>query len=130
MRTHKRVLLAEQSDTIRGLAGNVLRQSGFEVIGVATADKALEVLNFSRPDLLIVNGGLTDRGKRPLYERIQGDARFANVPLLLLLDPEHPDVPFPDNLLVNLPFEPKGLLEKVTAVSGAVSYTHLTLPTN
>ena len=39
----KRVLLAEQSDAIRGVAETVLRQNGFEVIPITTAEKALEV---------------------------------------------------------------------------------------
>ncbi|MEA3296542.1 MAG: hypothetical protein U9R56_01610 [candidate division Zixibacteria bacterium] len=115
---HKRVLLAEQSDTISGVAGTVLRQNGFEVITVSTADKAMEVLNFSRPDVMVIGGSLSDPGQRPLYERIVNDTRFTAIPLLLLAEQGLKDLPFPEEVIVRLPFNPGEFVEKVAVFSG------------
>ena len=41
---HKRILIIEAADAVRGIAENVLRQNGYEVISVSDAEKALEVL--------------------------------------------------------------------------------------
>ncbi|GEM_PF-3505265 len=115
---HKRVLLADGSDTIRNVAGNVLRQNGFEVISVSTAEKAMEVLNFSRPDLLIINGNLRDQGQRPLYERIRDDSRFTSIPLLLLAEPSSGDLPFPEEVVIAMPFDPKEFVERAMLFTG------------
>jgi len=127
---HKRVLLAEQSDTIRGIAGTVLRQNGFEVISVSTADKALEVLNFSRPDLLIIGGNMLDRSQRPLYERVQGDARFSSIPILLLADPEKGELPFPEEVIISVPFHPRDFLERVMVFAGRPAAPQQPAPVN
>ena len=115
---HKRVLLAEQSNTISGVAGTVLRQNGFEVIAVSTADKAIEVLNFSRPDVMVIGGSLGTPEQRPLHERIVNDTRFAGIPILLLAEPGLNDLPFPEEVIVRLPFNPGEFVEKVAVFSG------------
>lgn len=114
----KKVLLAEQSDTIRSVAESVLRQNGFEVIPVASSDKAKEVLEFSRPDLLILGGDLTSAGQKPFYEYVQSDSRLSSIPLLILSDPDDASLPFPDEVVIPKPFDPKQLLERVTVFTG------------
>jgi CheY-like chemotaxis protein len=113
-----RILLAEASDTIRGVATTVLRQNGFEVISVGTAQKAMEVLNHTRPNLLIVGGALADPGGTLFYERISNDHRFASTAMLLFYEPGQPQLPFPADVVINLPFDPKDFLERVTLFSG------------
>ncbi|MCK4605678.1 MAG: hypothetical protein KAU35_00135 [candidate division Zixibacteria bacterium] len=115
---HKRVLLADGSDTIRNVAGNVLRQNGFEVISVSEAEKAMEVLNFSRPDLLIINANLRDQGQRPLYERIRDDSRFTSIPFLLLAEPGSGDLPFPEEVVITMPFDPREFVERAMLFTG------------
>jgi DNA-binding response OmpR family regulator len=114
----KRVLMAEQSDAIRGIAETVLRQNGFEVISVAAAEKALEVLKFSRPDLIIVGADLTTADQKPLYERLQADPKTASIAMLLFDDPDNKDLPFPSEVIIPRPFDPKEFLEKVAVFSG------------
>ncbi len=41
----RRVLIAEQADTLRSVAETVLRQNGYDVISVTAAEKAREVLD-------------------------------------------------------------------------------------
>ncbi len=115
----KRVLLAEESDTVRGVAESSLRQNGFEVISVVSGEKALEVLELSRPDLIIVGSDLLGRGREPLYEQIQEDARVSEVPLLLLADAEQVGLPFPEEVIISRPLEPREFLDKVNAFAGS-----------
>ena len=114
----KRILLAEESDTIRGVAESVLRQNGYEVIAVTTGSKALEVLNFTRPDLLITGSDLVGPGGKQLYEIIQADPRIASLPQLIFCNTNEAGLPFPEEVLVPRPFDPKDFIEKVGAFAG------------
>ncbi|UCE25805.1 MAG: hypothetical protein JSU74_07125 [Candidatus Zixiibacteriota bacterium] len=117
----KRVLLAEESDTVRGVAESSLRQNGYEVISVISGEKALEVLELSRPDLIIVGSDLLGRGREPLYEQIQEDPRVSAVPLLLLADAEQAGLPFPEEVIISRPLEPREFLDKVNAFAGSAA---------
>ncbi len=114
----KRILLAEASDTIRGVATTVLRQNGLEVISVGTAQKAMEVLNHTRPNLLIVGGTLADPSGSLFYERVSADHRFASTPMLLFAEPGQPRLPFPSDVVIDLPFDPKEFVDRVNAYTG------------
>ncbi|MFQ6007473.1 MAG: hypothetical protein ACE5K8_00830 [Candidatus Zixiibacteriota bacterium] len=117
---HKRILMAERSDAIRGVAETVLRQHGFEVISVASAEKALEVLKYSRPDLLIIGSGLTAGNKKPFFESLHSDPVTASIPMLLFDDSGGGELPLPPEVIIPQPFDPKEFLEKVMIFSGAL----------
>lgn len=122
---HKRILLAEESDTVRGVAESALRQNGFEVISVVSGEKALEVLELSRPDLIIVGSKVTGKGRKPVYEYVREDSRLEGIPVVLLADVDETDLPFPQEVIINRPVEPKEFIEKVNAFIGqAVSAQH------
>ncbi len=110
----QRILIAEKSDAIRGVAETVLRQNGYEVISVASAEKALEVLKFSRPDLLIVGADLSTKNDRPFYERVGEEPKAASVPLLLFADPDDESLPHPSDMRIPRPFDTKEFIRKVT----------------
>ncbi len=114
----KRVLIAENSAVIRGVAETLLRQNGYEVLSVGTYEKALEVLSFTRPDLLVIGGDLANNSGQKLYEHIQRDGKTASVPMLLFRNPEDMSLPFPDEVLVSRPFESRDFIEKVQIFCG------------
>lgn len=114
----KRILLAEASATVRGVAESVLRQNGFEVISVVSGEKALEVIEFSRPDVIVAGCELTGRARKPLYEHIQEDPRVTTVPLLLLTDSADADLPVAPEATLVRPFDSKEFLDKVNAFVG------------
>ena len=115
---HKRVLLAEESDTVRGVAESALRQNGFEVISVVSGEKAIEVLELSRPDLIIVGSELVGKGRKPVYEYVQENPKSSSVPLLVLANPEEAGLPFPQEVIVSRPLEPNEFMAKVNAFIG------------
>jgi CheY-like chemotaxis protein len=115
---HKRVLVAEAADTTRTVAESVLRQNGFEVISVMSAEKALEVLQFTTPDVLIIGGELKGPDGRPFYERIQDSPKTSSLPLLLFDSADSEGLPFPDEVIIPRPFDPKDFIQRVMVFSG------------
>ncbi|MEW6049976.1 MAG: hypothetical protein AB1644_02800 [Candidatus Zixiibacteriota bacterium] len=118
MATRRRVLLAEGADAVRQVAEAVLRQSGFEVIAVVNAEKAREVLELSRPDLIVLDAGLAGDDRHPLFERIQSDPKTASIPLVLIEREDKADLPLPPEVVVSRPLDPLDLLQKVMTFSG------------
>ena len=126
----KRVLIAEASDTIRGVATTVLRQNGYEVISVATAQKALEVLNHTSPNLIITGSNLAGPGGSLFHERVTSDNRFAATPILLFVEPGQPSPACPDEAVMKLPFDPKDFLDRVATFTAATSPIQQSSPPN
>jgi CheY-like chemotaxis protein len=114
----KRVLVAHSADATRSIAEAVLRQNGYDVIAVPTADKAKEVLQFARPDLILVGADLLGPDQHPFYEKIQANPKTSSVPLLLFEPSEPMDLPFPPEVIVPQPFDPKDLIQRVMTFSG------------
>ena len=76
---HRKVLIIEQTDTLRTVAETVLRQNGYEVIAVSAAEKAREVLELTRPDLVIVGADVTGADGSPFYDRLASDSSTAGL---------------------------------------------------
>jgi len=121
---HKRVLLAEKSDTMRAIAESVLRQNGFEVLSMISGEQALEVLKLTRPDLILVGSDLRGKGQQPLYEEIQQIPNGKSVPLLLFCDPDEAGLPFPEELLIPRPFDPNDFINRVNTFTGQSDNNH------
>ncbi|MBD3258698.1 hypothetical protein GF377_09720 [candidate division GN15 bacterium] len=115
---HKRILIAEQADTLRSVAETVLRQNGYEVISVSDAERAQEVLSFSRPDLMVIGADLQTPTRTPLYEEVQSDAKTSAIPLLVFEPADKSEVSFPEEVVIPRPFDPKEFLSKVEVFVG------------
>jgi len=114
----KRVMLAEQSVTIRGVAESLLRQNGFEVLAVDSGGKALQVIPQAKPDMLIIGAELKTPDGQSLYDAIRKEPGGTDIPLLLLSDSTVGDLPFPAEVIIPRPFEPREFMEKVMIFSG------------
>jgi CheY-like chemotaxis protein len=117
----KKILIAEAADPVRTVAETVLRQHGFEVISVANAERANEVLQYSRPDLIIVSADLCTKDQHPLYEKIQSDPRSTTIPILLLASETGVDVPYPQEVIIPRPLDARELIQRVTTFTGATA---------
>jgi len=114
----RRVLIAEQADTIRSVAETILRQNGYDVIAVTAAEKAREVLELSRPDLIIIGADLMAADGSPYHERIRQDPKASGVPMLFFEPSDKAETAFPDEVVIPRPFDPKDFLQKVTIFMG------------
>lgn len=115
----KRVVLAEQSAAIRGVAESLLRQNGFEVLAVNSGGKALQVIPQAKPDMLIVGAELKTPDGQSLYEAVRKKPGGTDIPLLLLSDSTVGNLPFPAEVIIPRPFEPREFIEKVMIFSGS-----------
>lgn len=116
---HRRILIAEQADTLRSVAETVLRQNGYDVISVAAAEKAREVLELSRPDLILIGADLLAPDGKPYHERIRSDKNTASLPMLLFEPADKSDTGLPPEVIVPRPFDPKDLLRRVSVFLGS-----------
>ena len=114
----KRVLIIEGADAVRGVAESVLRQNGYEVIAVSSGDKAKEVLQYARPDLIVLGADLKSADQTPFYDKLRGDAKTSSIPLVLFEPVEPIDLPFPPEVIVSRPVDPRDFLQKVKTFSG------------
>ncbi|HEX2897093.1 MAG TPA: response regulator [candidate division Zixibacteria bacterium] len=115
----KKILIAEHSDTTRGVAENVLRQHGYEVISVANGEKALEVLELTKPNLIMIDSTMTFKGKKLLLERIQQDPLTSSIPFIIIADENDKSLSFPEEVVLTRPIDPKELILKVSVLGGA-----------
>ena len=100
----KRVLIAESSEITVKAAKTVLRQNGFEIIAVSSGDKAFQVLEHSKPHLLIANSSLPGKNKSRYIQGLQAEPALSAIPTILLADGNKPGIP--DKIKVNLPLDP------------------------
>ncbi len=114
----KRILLAEESDTIRKIAESLLRQNGFEVLSMTTGTKALEVLQFTSPDLILVAFDMNFKGDTSLFDKLRSDTKLSLVPLVLLANESEQNLPLPDESVIRKPFDPKEFIKKVNLFTG------------
>jgi CheY-like chemotaxis protein len=80
-----RLLVVEDDADTREVVGLMLRESGAEVLGVDSADAALDAIRSTRPDVLISDIGLADRDGYDLIRavrRMPGD--LSGVPAIAL----------------------------------------------
>ena len=111
---HKKILLVEQSDATRGVAETLLRQNGFDVVGVQTAERAMEVLKFGRPDLIVAGSELIFMGK-PFYQQITEREDAEQLRLIVVHDSNEPAPAAPSEMVITRPFDPRLFLQKVQA---------------
>ena len=114
----KRILLVEESDTIRKIAESLLRQNGFEVLSMTTGQKALEVLKFTSPDLILTATDMIFKGETTLFEKLHSDPKTARFPILLLANEDDTDLPLPPEAVITKPFDPREFMEKINLFSG------------
>jgi CheY-like chemotaxis protein len=114
----KKILLAEAADAVRQVIEALLRQNGYDVIGVNSAARASEVLQFGRPDLIVTGGDLVDRGQRPFYDIVQSDPKTTSIPLLVIEPPDKTVVSLPPEVVIARPVDPKDFLQRVEIFLG------------
>jgi CheY-like chemotaxis protein len=114
----RKVLIAEQTDTLRSIAETVLRQNGYDVIAVTAAEKAREVLDLSQPDLIIVGADLVAPDGTLYHERLRQEPKTSGTPVLLFEPAGQSDADFPDEVLIKRPFDPRDFLHKVSVFLG------------
>lgn len=120
----KTILVADDSRTIRRAVELTFRATGFQVVGVESADQALASIQEARPDVVLADASMPGTDGYGLCEAIKSNATTARIPVLLLsskFDPfdqtrgeqaradGHVDKPWDSQALINVVKELIGL---------------------
>jgi CheY-like chemotaxis protein len=113
----KKILIADQSGTVREIAENLLRKKGFEVISASDGVEALELLQTAGADLAFINSALPEIDGYSISKQIKSKDRTRQIKTVLLLSTS--EIVNQSQLLssmadstLNKPFSPQDLVEK------------------
>jgi len=115
----KKILIAEKSDAIRGIAESLLHQNGFDVISASDSTKAKEFIFASEPNMIIVGADLKDDDGKYLYEQLETNPQTLKLPLLLIESPDNPSLPYPPEVILSRPFDANEFIDRVKLFVGA-----------
>lgn len=79
-----KVLLVDDSKTVRTITGKALKERGYDVSLAETGSEALEALRAEIPDLIILDVELPDMDGFEVSRRLKADPRTHRIPILVL----------------------------------------------
>lgn len=79
-----KILIADDSPSIRMMLGTVLRENGYEVTDAENGRLALEKASSFKPDLVITDLNMPEMNGFSLVENLRKDGQFKFTPILLL----------------------------------------------
>jgi len=80
-----RILVADDNSNIQKMAALALKEAGVEVIAVGNGEAAVRKLPELQPDLVLADVFMPVRNGYEVCEFIKRDARFAHIPVILLV---------------------------------------------
>jgi DNA-binding response OmpR family regulator len=80
----KNILFVEDEEELLNTIGNLLRDTGYEVIAVLDAEDALMKLEEVTPQLIIADIKLPGIDGFSFFRQVRADKRFASVPFVFL----------------------------------------------
>ena len=78
------ILIVEDNEANRLLAGAVLEREGYRVEMAGNAEEALQKLAYGSPDLILMDVQMPGMDGLTLTRRLKGDARTAAIPVVAL----------------------------------------------
>ncbi len=119
----KKILIADQSDAIRSVAVNIMRQRGHEVLTASAGPEAWEIIKSGKIDLAILNSSLPTMNGYSIAKMIKEDSRLKSTKVLLLLS--HSEIVNQHQLItaqpdgtMNKPFAPPDLMNRAAELLG------------
>lgn len=78
-----KILVVEDNDLLLELLRKVLEREDYQVIAVPTGSEALQRLETTKPDLILLDIGLPDLDGRDLLAVLKKSARTVSIPVLV-----------------------------------------------
>jgi CheY-like chemotaxis protein len=113
-----KVLVADDSQTIRSVAEFLLRQKGYEVFLAQNGEEAFSMIKKNTPDLVLLDNSMPIKDGFALCQDLKNDYAFKNIPVVMLLNSresvnqENFKTSGCDSFILK-PFSPREFLEKV-----------------
>ena len=84
MSTNATILYVEDNIDNRTLVRRILTAEGYTLIEAANATQAMEILNTTRPDLILMDINMPDMDGYSLTAKIKDTPRFESTPIIAL----------------------------------------------
>ena len=78
----KNILLVEDNEVNRRLAGFLLRSQGYQVREATSAQEAFEMLKTERPDLIVMDIQLPGKDGLEITKELKGQPATADIPVI------------------------------------------------
>ena len=119
-----KVLIADDSLSVRKVAERILTAAGFDVALAANGEEALAGLAMSRPDLLIADVIMPDKSGFEVCAHVRSDATLSSTPVLLISGVVDEEVTrqaaaCKADGVIKKPFHGSSLQDRVTALLAA-----------
>jgi len=116
----KKILIADQSETVREVAENLLRRKGFEVVSASNGVEALELARSAGIDLAFLSSGLPEIDGYTVSKQIKSEESAQSIKVILLLSTseivnQHQLLSSLADDTLNKPFSPQDLTEMISA---------------
>jgi CheY-like chemotaxis protein len=124
----KKILIADQSDSVREVAENLFRKKGFEVVSASDGVEALELLRTAGIDLAFLNSDLPEIDGYIVSQQAKSEGRTKDIKVVLLLSAseivnQHQLSAAKADDTLNKPFTQQDLIEITsTALSIEIDY--------
>lgn len=79
-----KILIADDSPSIRMMLGTVLKENGYDVVAAENGRLALEKASDFKPDLVITDLNMPEMNGFTLVENLRKDQKFKFTPILVL----------------------------------------------
>ena len=113
-----KILVVTPKSTVRSMVESLLKEQGWEVVCFEQAQKVLDLLSFTKPDLIIADQALAQPGAEAICQKVHQEEKLKGIPVIILLtleemkDSERLKEAGASNFVVK-PFSPIDLLEKI-----------------
>lgn len=119
----KKILLVDDDPDILKVIALRVRKAGYEIITAEDGQKALDLMQTQKPDLVLLDLWLPIVDGDEVCKRIKADDRFKNIPVILLTATSPSKIVDKTKKLkaddcITKPFEPEELLKKVKKFIG------------
>jgi DNA-binding response OmpR family regulator len=119
----KKILVADDSPTVRNVAQSLFGKHGYEVLLADDGAKALSVVKTTRPDLVLLNSSLSVVDGEQVCRELRQNEDLKDVPVIMILsvDEKEKERKLKEigvDSFVNKPFNPKEILEHVKRLLG------------
>lgn len=120
MQLNPLLLLATEETALARTLSWILKENGYDIVTAQGGPQLTERLDQEEFDLLIIDLGGTDADTMKRLSQVRGDARFKDVPLFVITDPDFDTttlIPFGLSLtdVVQRPYQIRELLSRIKA---------------
>ena len=114
----EKILVADDSPTVRNVADSLLRKHGYEVLLADDGAKALSMAKTDKPDVIFLDSSLSALDREQVYSQIKQNGCLEGVPVVMILSQDEKEREFDlkqisAKAFITKPFDPREILDHV-----------------